>query len=462
MNKIALLAVVAACGRSGHPGLGDAGNGTSSDAGDGGVGRDAGITMQDAGVDPASCVVGVADGCCPTAVPYGGHDPDCPSLSCPSIQMSDPIPLDDWQEGEISGVGMAWTGRELVLAWDAMRGTAPEQVMTIMFERRDATGALTYGPVSHDDAETAAGLSHRTPELGFEPTSHALLFASSMLYQRYAETLGPDGAPTSAPKLIGQDCNPIMARFQIYPWHGSFLVAQDNDPCGVDEWHGARVDTVGTDGALLASSQGDRGVFELGMTYDAAGERVVFSGGNLTLTERTFAPPMSWSSPQLLSNENIYDTGVSASGGAFLVVYGTYYLTAEHRITSDPMAGTWTIDASSSPATATPASALTVGANRQTVAPRMVWTGDGWVELMSSFPWEGQGLPASWASFSTLGWRFAPDGSLREAFALDPQHPTYLVNAIWAGGRIAVTYVTLDSQGRERRYLRFLSCGATT
>jgi hypothetical protein len=87
-----------------------------------------------------------------------------------------------------------------------------------------------------------------------------------------------------------------------------------------------------------------------------------------------------------------------------------------------------------------------------------VWTGNGYVQLMSSFPWEHQGLPDDWASFSTLGWRFAPDGTLRESFALDPTQPTYLVNAIWAGDKIAVTYGTKNPQGLERRYLRYLSC----
>lgn len=87
----------------------------------------------------------------------------------------------------------------------------------------------------------------------------------------------------------------------------------------------------------------------------------------------------------------------------------------------------------------------------------MVWTGDGWLEL-SGYPWEGQGLPGNWASFSTLIWRFAADGSLQQSMQLDPVHPTYLVNAIWAGDKVAVTYATSDSQLRERRYLRYLSC----
>lgn len=471
MKRVAVLMVVAACGHgpasetggvdsgagvdTGTSSGSDGGTSSSSDggAGDGGAGGDGGPS-----IDPATCTVGVADGCCPTAVAYGGHDPDCASLGCANVQLSDPIALDDWQTQGISGVGMAWTGTELVLAWPSVGGSWPSTYATIVYERRDASGALTYGPVVHDDHATAVGTNHATPELGFEPTKHTILFASSKLYRRYAETLDDQGAPASPATNIGVDCNPIMARYQIYPWQGSFLVAQDNSPCSSTEWHGPRVDTFSTAGVHTDFTLGDEGAHMLGMTFD--GERVVFSGGNLMLTERVFTPPSTWSAPRTLANLSVYDTGISASGDSFLVAYGTYYL-SNHQITSDPWAGTWTLDGSGVPVPATPAAALTVGANRQTIAPRIVWTGDGWFELMSGYPWEGSGLPASWTSFSTLVWSFAPDGSLRESFALDPMHPTYLVNAIWAGGKVAITYVTMDAQARERRFLRYLSCAPT-
>ena len=458
MSRMMVLAMlVVACG---HP----HGGGTNGDGGafgddasslpnDGPFdGRPNSNGGADGGVDPATCVVGVADGCCPVGQQYGGHDPDCASLACPSISESDPIELDDWQTSPSSGVGMAWTGRELVLAWQGIAGVFPNQRSTIIYERRDPAGAVTFGPVTHDDRVMSQG--HTTPELGFEPASHTILFASSELYQRYAETLDATGAPASPATAIGVDCNPIMARFQIYPWQGSFLVAQDNDPCSSEQWHGARVDTFTTAGARTTFSQGDPDIYEIGMTYD--GDRVVFSGGNQILSERVFTPPTTWSGIQQVANLNTYDTGISSNGTDFLIAYGTYYLSAQHQITSDPMAGTWKIDDTA--ISSSPAIALTTGANRQTVAPRMVWTGDGWIELMSSFPWESQGLPSSWSSFSTFGWSFAPDGSVRQMFQLDPDHPTYLVNAIWAGGKVAVTYATTDGAGHERRYLRYLFC----
>jgi hypothetical protein len=431
----------------------DSGGGDGSDAGGGGDGSGSGI-------DPAACAVGVADGCCPTGIAYGGSDPDCIDLGGCPISVSDPIAIDDdWQPYGISGVGMAWTGRELVLAWAGVGGTWPNQVATIEYQRRDHDGALTFGPVSHVDAAATVGVTHPTPELGFEPTTHTILYASSKQYQRYVETLDALGAPASAATNIGVDCNPIMARYQIYPWQGRFLVAQDNAPCSGSEWHGARIDTIGTNGVRSAYSLGDQSSYMIGMTFDAANGRVVFSGGNQTLNERVFTAPSTWSAPALLQNVYTYDTGIAAGGGGFLVVYGSYYLTSSHQITSDPWWGRWTIGTNGSVAQTQAPATLTVGANRQTVAPRLVWTGSGWIELSSSFLWEGQGLPNNWTSFATNGWSFGANGSLGGAFQLDPAHPTYLVNAIWAGDRVAVTYVTTDDgQSHERRYLRYLRC----
>src|SRR3569832_2101207 len=60
------------------------------------------------GLDPATCPVGAADGCCPIGIAFGGHDPDCPSLACNPLIVSPaaPIPLEsDWQESGLAGVG---------------------------------------------------------------------------------------------------------------------------------------------------------------------------------------------------------------------------------------------------------------------------------------------------------------------------------------------------------------------
>jgi hypothetical protein len=461
-----ILLVIAGCGHHAQP-LGDdgsvdggggehddAGADASGDGGDGGGGRSSG-DGGDGGLDPAACVVGLNDGCCPTNVAYGGSDPDCADLGCASIDVSDPIPLDsDWQPYGISGVGMAWTGHELVLAW-----TPPVGSPAIVYERRDKTGALTFGPVVNADAATAANRNRATPELGFEPTTKTILYASSKLYRRYVETLDGNGAPASPARMIGVDCHPIMARYQIYPWQGEFLVAQNNDPCSGSEWHGARVDRIGTDGTHVGYSLGDQGIHQIGMTFDAENGRIVFSGGNQYLSVRRFAPPSTWAPPQMLLNVSTYNTGVSVGGGGFFVGWGDYKFNANQQITSDPWWSRWTISAmGATSSTRTPAM-LTTGAHRQTIAPRLVWTGNGWIVLSSSFPWEHQGLPDTWASFSTFGWSFAPDGTLRSAFELDPLRPTYLVNAIWAGDRVAITYVTDDDDHtHERRYLRYLTC----
>lgn len=73
--------------------------------------------------------------------------------------------------------------------------------------------------------------------------------------------------------------------------------------------------------------------------------------------------------------------------------------------------------------------------------------------------WKDLGLPDSWTQFVTRVSSLASDATLRQTFRLDDQ-PAFLVNAIWAGGRVAVTWVTwVTTDGsRERHFLRWLSC----
>jgi hypothetical protein len=425
------------------------------DAANGALDAAAADAMASDGRDPAQCPVGVADGCCPSGQQYGGHDPDCPSLACATLAASDPIPLDpDWLPTGQGGVGMAWTGAELVMAWSSHRVASAQTIATIVSERRDGAGAITSGPTTNDDGYTYGTVDHSQAELGFEPASHEILFVSDTAYHRYGELLDQQGRSASAPLVLAEACIPILDRAQIYPWNGSFLVAQNSDVCDHSaQPQGAVVDVLGGDGARTASSYGDT-AYQIGMAYDAAAGRILFTSGNAGLVTRWFDPPSTWSGTTTLHTFTTYDTAASYDGSHYAISYGNY--TYNPGLTTDPQLEEWTFPTNGAP-TGTPTTGLISDPNIQQVPPRLVWTGDGWIELVTIYPSNHSGLPDQWSSFTTWVVSVAPDGTVREKLPLDPSSPSYLVNAIWAGGRVAVTWVATDGQ-HERHYLRWLGC----
>ena len=409
------------------------------------------------GLDPATCPVGALDGCCPIGIAFGGHDPDCLSLACNPLIVSPaaPIPLEsDWQESGQGGVGMAWTGSELVLAWSSWRSTMASRVATIAYQRRNGSGALTLGPSSADDARSGSGNGHSQAELGFEPGSRTLLFTSQAASSRYGELLAADGKPASPPVLFGANCNSITSRQQVYPAPGRFLVAQEEATCGGPAFRGPRVDLVGTDGKLQATQRGDSS-YSLGMAYDQRAGRVLFSSGASGVLVRFFTPPSSWSSPISLGGGDTDETGAAFDGTHYAIAHGLYHFDGV-GVATTPAMQVWTIP--DPPASPSGASDVTLVGQPKLlqVPPRLIWTGDGWLVLSTVYPSNGLGLPDSWTQFVTWVSSLAPDGTLRQTFRLDDQ-PAFLVNAIWAGGRVAVTWVTTDGS-RERHFLRWLSC----
>jgi hypothetical protein len=340
------------------------------------------------------------------------------------------------------------------MAWSSHRVAGSQAIRTIVSERRGASGAIASGPTTVDDAYLLGSVAHSQAELGFEPASHQILFVSTTGFLRYSELLDAQGSPASAPVVLAEDCIPILDRAQVYPSNGSFLVAQYSDVCDHSTApQGAVVDVLGADGARTASSFSDT-AYEMGMAYDAASGRILFTAADPGLTTRWFMPPRSWSAPTTLHTANTYETAAAYDGNHFAITYGNYTYTPV--FTTDPQFEVWTFPTTGDP-TGTPTATLISDPGIQQVPPRLLWTGDGWIELVTIYPANHSGLPDQWPSFTTWVVSLAPDGTIREKFPLDAGSPTYLVNAIWTGGRVAVTWVATDGQ-HERHYLRWLGC----
>ncbi|MFO0552178.1 MAG: hypothetical protein U0271_27575 [Polyangiaceae bacterium] len=442
---------VGGVGGTGGSGVADGGN-AGNTGGLGGQANEAGGGSGGGSValDPLSCPVGPADGCCPVAVQYGGSDPDCPSLGCATFTSSSDIPLDDGTEEGGGGVGMVWTGTELVLAWSTIDKSQPQPKRTLHFERRDGSGALTFGPLEQPDTFTTVPTWHTSAELGLHPETGQLLFVSDTATNRYGVLLDQNGQ-LGASLALGATCNGIMAAHRVYPAPGQFLVAQYEQPCNGGSLHAPRVDLVGLDGAQLGARLGDYAV-QIGMTYKPVTSEVLFTAGGGVISARTFAPPSTWSPISQLAVTDTDETAIAGDGTRYGVVFGAYSFDGSNLVSTpyfgiyDPVAGTYATTANISP-----------GPKHLMVPPRLLWTGDGYVAIESVFKTNGGGLPDSWSTFETWIWSLSADGAVRESFRLGEGVPAYLVNAVLAGGRIAITWVTPEQQG-ERHYLRFLEC----
>jgi hypothetical protein len=180
-------------------------------------------------LDPASCTVGAADGCCPL-LRTGGSDPDCPKLGCAKLDRGTPILLDDAAMGVglrgAGGVGLSWTGRELALAWTYVSADAKQY--KIVFERRGGDGMLSYGLVSY---EIPAGST--PPDIGpsslyYEPARRSYLLGyTGPGYGAIA--LDGAGMPQWAGAVGAQHCS--WPHIDVFSSGSRWLIGQDHSTC---------------------------------------------------------------------------------------------------------------------------------------------------------------------------------------------------------------------------------------
>jgi hypothetical protein len=400
--------------------------------------------------DPATCPVGLADGCCPVGVMYGGMDPDCPSLACTTLHHGDPIPLDDLSQNTgTSGVGMAWTGRELALAWVTLTG---DRMNTIMFETRDATGALLGQQATIGAAANGLSVSLDGVELGFHPETHDYLLVGDDAMTRHGLRLAADGSVTSDPSLLGATCNGITERHRIYPSPGRFTVAQAHNGCSGGDPKYPRVDLVGFDGKVISTAPNPGNGYDTGMAYDAVNDRVMFTYYNSGfLATRSFTPPATWSAEKPLLMTDMDESEAAFDGTNLGIVYGRYYFDGV-GVATDPkfiiMPPSQSLVGSTD---------ISPGTMELQIPPRLLWTGDGWLAIVTVYPSNGLGLPDSFKDFTSWVYSLAPDGTLRESFQLGGAG-VFAVNATVADGKIAIAWLSTTDGFSTQHFLAWLDC----
>lgn len=451
MMRAALLALLlVACGSHGDTGT-DAGDDDAA-SGDATVGDDATVDapVDAALVDPALCPIGPADGCCPL-LRYGGTDPDCPSLACSHLVPSQPILLEDHQPNESwrGATAAAWTGTELVLARVENVQTQQDHGQDFIVERRDRNGALTFGPQFTRRAG-AYGFTGGHTSLAYDETTKALLFVDSTSQMFRATRASLDGA-IDWERNAYTICNGIDAIGQALVHDGNLMVAGEYYTCAGSTGQPAL--------AQFAQDGTPRGVtmFADGATPQYSWEAGIACGLDC---DQMF---VAWNAGSSSVRARMYDVATQTAG-IVTQIEGNMSQYIDHQgVASD---GTRFFQYSAvggqrrfriyEPGTGYIGPGVTVGGTRG-LPPSVIWTGDGWMVAVASFSLStSYAFPSDHDAFHVEIYHLAPDGTLRERWDNETE-PGYHPELVWAGGRVAMTWIRV-LPGNEERYLRYFDC----
>jgi hypothetical protein len=435
----------------------DAADGSNApDAQDASAAGDAGV---DSGpLDPATCPVGASDGCCPRLT-RGGTDPDCPSLGC-TLALGAPILLDDLATYQKSGTGVAWTGRELVLArldYRPVQTTpgAQYQDYDVLVERRDANGNVLGSPVRHPDLNMSPS-PYGPGSLAFEPTSRSLLYAYQANEVSRVVNLDETGQERWAMGGVTA-CTDRTARVQAFAVPGRFVFGGDNYTCNfpgdrhneVQAWRpdGTKLPSMPTFNKVIATPGYD-GVYAC--NGDCSQVFTYYTNGSGQPFARVYDLEHDVLGAPVAANGVLYG-GVNGQAAAFdgaryFVLSNDYTganVSQAHFRFFDPGSGSLTNYTT------------TENINLEGFTGTMIWTGDGFVAAMALYPFGSVTLAPRTAARIHI-WHLAPDGTLRQSFDLEA-HQGVLPDLALLPGKIAVTWVRSDTM-TEQRYLSFLSC----
>lgn len=464
MRALAFAVLLAACGSPSHALPGDGGD-TDSDAAigdDAGGGDDAGdagddVPVDTALVDPALCPVGPADGCCPL-LRYGGHDPDCRSLSCPHLVPSDPILLEDHQTNQSwrGATGLAWTGKELVLARDENVQTQADHGQDLIVERRAFDGAVIAGPFFVRRAQPYGYTGGHT-SLAYDESSQSLLFVDSTSQAFRATKTSLDGT-IEWERNAYTICNGIDGIAQALVRDGNLMVAGEYYTCAGSTGQPALAQFAQDGTAQPVKMFGDGATpqysWETGAACDLGCDHLflTWQQGASAVRARLFdvATQTTPAAVQLVGNMVNYidHQGVASDGTRFfhysaLAIDGAGHTQRSFRIYE--------------PGTGYIGTGVTLGGVRG-LPPSVIWTGDGWMVAVASFAYTTSlAFPTDHAEYHVELYHFAPDGTLREQWQNEAM-PGYHPELAWAGGRIAMTWVRATGTQNEERYLRYFDC----
>ncbi|MCK6552769.1 hypothetical protein L6R52_43500 [Myxococcota bacterium] len=419
------------------------------------AGVDAGVEG-DAGLDPATCPVGPADGCCPL-LRYGGTDPDCPSLACPALEVSPAIVLEGTPG--VAGEGsapMVWDGRELVIA--RVQTATVGQGVLLFVERRDYDGNRVLGPVARP-VDGAANQTRGLATMTFDAARRRFLFAHGGANGVSLVAFDEDGTIVAQQSSGLSICSVIDATFAVWSTGSDFLLTGTSYTCAGSTGRTmlTRVALDGTVGRTHELGDGARPElsWESSAACDLGCQRVLSvwnRGYEGSWRARTFdvAADAPGTAVDLQANLQSYvdHSGVASDGSDFFVYSALQTDVAGATRRSfrrwRPGAG-WLDDG------------YTIS-GRRGLAPSVIWTGDGWLVAVASYTYStSYAFPTDRDAYDLELYHFAPDGAFRERLAPEPTpslHPTLA----WAGGRVALTYVRVAPGQPEEHVLRYLDC----
>lgn len=459
-----LLLLSGACSKGGQRDRIDDDGGAVADSGVTGR-EDAGPRPEDLGDrtdlatrDPALCPVGAADGCCPL-LRHGGTDPDCPSLACSSLIRSTPIELDPMaMNWEASGqASLAWTGRELAVAWAELVPGAGLGQTFIRFERYGLDGKRTFGPGREQIMDGSARVLPGVTDLGYDAVKGTYMMAVTHYGSTFAALpLDRDGKPGRLTRL-GEYCNGLPAYLRVLPLDGEMLIAQQNYTCAGSTTQ-PRLDFLKPDASVSGGAfLGDGMRPNLtgnnpAVAYDPTTRRVltIYSRLYETTLHGRYVDAVTYKvQPSiLLGGEAINPTrerlGIAFDGKRYGVLTEwrqSYSAFAQYFQIYDPTTG-WVGRAEG------------LGSPRAILPPSVIWTGSGF--LIAAMTFEGPNSPSDADKYTSRLWSLAPDGTLRESFDIDRQ-PAIYPTLVWAGGRAALSWVRVQG-GRYMHMLQWLSC----
>lgn len=435
------------------------------DAGDSGVMDsgllDAALDALDAGpLDPATCPVGPADGCCPLSLRYGGTDPDCASFDCATATFSEPVvmDLDDPAARSVvfGGAGVSWTGDDLIIGW-ADRHTLIAGAGGLWIQRRDpSSGALRRGPIRRPDIFAEGSLGNVASLAWSGRAAQALFVAPRGL--DYGHVLLDDMDRPTVPSFIRDECGPDFDSIDIADTGERFLVTASTRCLGNSKLLVVPVSYEGVSSTPIALTSAHS--HANASAFDPRSRRMLLSfaqplDGRLALYGRFLdVDTLTLGEPFVLAADGISDVDVARvgfDGERFGILYSRYSPTARTFTTRFGVVDPEDDDllAASQP----------LADSRRLGAADIAWNGSGWSILTTITPQVNiSGVPATSINVEMWLYRMDARGALIEAHPIgtertEPWHPALA----FAGDTVAITWTQRSTQSRDHM-LVLLSC----
>lgn len=429
-----------------HVGVGGSEPGTGGS--DTGTGGDSGEDP-----DPKTCPVGVEDGCCPLAVSRGGSDPDCPDLSC-DLELSNVITFDDWHipSNGMTGVGMAWTGSELVLARMLANpdvSSIPNRSYDVVVEWRDAQG--TPLRPSTRFLETGSTQTIEGPgSLAYHEGEDLFLYVYHHSAHSRVVTFDSAGVKHWNGRSVEQ-CTGRTAVHKAWATEEGFVVGLNHYTCAGPGSRFAMFDRYDLLGAstrtTMAPQTSTRGNYSCNSDCT---EVVSYQYQNSRARASHWAEGVPVTD-NIGTSGSLYggldSTAVAFDGSRYLLM-GVMHI--DDGVSN---AAFRFFDSATKNFTG---SGTSLSLNKAAWPATMIWTGSGFVAAVPLLDFYTGSLPArNQAKIRIIQIR--ADGTVHRSFDLEA-HQGLMPELQLVDGQVAITWVRTDPGVAESRHLGFLTC----